>query len=164
MSSSTTPAQAPESARGGTSALFLVAVLLVAVVGAACTGGGGDDLGDRCQRTESLQAAIAEISTGEELPEPAALRRLVDDVVDLAAALDDEVRGDDETLGDAFREVEISGLEYRRSVEPYGYDLLAARTQGSTEEDERLYSFEHATTVAALDQIAVAADGWCAAG
>lgn len=130
----------------------------------ACTAGDGEDLSGRCAQVESLRSAIAEISHGEELPEPTSLRSLVDRVIELAGSLDDDVRADDAELGDAFREVEISGLEYRRSVEPYGYDLLAARTQGSTDDDERLYSFEHATTVAALDRIDTASLAWCDAG
>ncbi len=157
----TADVMAPLSPRRGRVAAWCVGV---AVVLAGCTGGGDGDAASLCQRSNELLDTVASINGGEELPEPIELRELVTGVVDLAGGLDDDVRGADESLAAAFRTVEIAGLEYQRSVEPYGYDLLAARTQGSTDDDERLYSFEHATSVAALDQVSAAAEGWCADG
>lgn len=124
------------------------AVSLTALVLVGCSTA-ADDAGTGCEGWVEVLASIDELSHGEELPSPAELRILIDTIVDRAEAIGGIVDGSE---SEAIRQVEISAREYRRSVEPYGFDLLAARTAGSTEEQERLYVFDHAETVDAIDR------------
>jgi hypothetical protein len=107
---------------------------------------------DGCERLTQVMVGIDDISHASQLPTPAELRLRLDDVL-LAA---DELRADTSLSADvraALDELRINALEYQRSVEPYGYDLLVTQTAASSDEQQRLYSFESATSLDAQAQL-----------
>jgi len=106
------------------------------------------DQASACADLDELLSAADHITGSVEFLEPQELSDNVATVIDTAASLTGRLvptLSDSSTtqeLDVALREVEIDGLEYRRTLDNYGYDLLIAQTAGSTEEQERLYVFE----------------------
>ncbi|NOX30983.1 MAG: hypothetical protein GXP35_13195 [Actinobacteria bacterium] len=121
---------------------FLALVLLLG----ACSS--EPDRAAACSDLHDLLSAADQLTGSLEFLEPQELSDSVATVIATAAGLTGRLvpAGSDsattQELDAALREVEIDGLEYRRTLDTYGYDLLVAQTAGSTEEQERLYVFE----------------------
>lgn len=107
---------------------------------------------DGCERLTQIVVGIDDINHASQLPTPTELRLSLDEVLLNA----DEMRSDaslSTTVRAALDELRINALEYQRSVEPYGYDLLVTQTAASSDEQQRLYSFESATSLDAQAQL-----------
>jgi len=119
---------------------------LVVLLLGACSSEPDQD--SACSDLDELLSAADHLTGTLEFLEPQELSDSVATVIAIAAELSGQLvpAGFDgstiQELDAALREVEIDGLEYRRTLVTYGYDLLVAQTAGSTEEQERLYVFE----------------------
>ncbi len=108
----------------------------------SCTGSAGDD-GDSsarwCSRAAELLDVVDDLKHRSTLPEP---RELSDDV-DLARRLVAEIEPlASESVADDVLALEDAIDVYGDAVEEAGYDLLAAQTEFSTEEQVALYELE----------------------